>query len=245
MDLVNYIWPGLAVWLSWIWVAIWEWMLAKKAMQVMWKRPEMITFYSTVTILWIALVESAVIYWLVVAFQILWNPDIWVYSSIWAWLAIWLAWLWVWIWRWYLLEKSLEVMAKKPEMTSYFLTVAILWVALVESAAIYWLVIAFQILWDISIWWYAAIWAWLAIWLAWLWAWLWEWQLIVWALNAMERNPKVKWKIMTFMVLFLALVEVTAIYWLIIALKVIWCWENSLVYIWAWLAIWLAWLWVW
>jgi len=94
--LVNYIWPGLAVWLSWIWVAIWEWMLAQKAMEVMWKRASMITFYSTVTILWIALVESAVIYWLVIAFQILWNPDIWIYTSIWAWLAIWLTGLWAW-----------------------------------------------------------------------------------------------------------------------------------------------------
>jgi len=318
-NLLNYIWPGLAVWLSWIWVAIWEWILAKRAMEVMWKRKEMITFYSTVTILWIALVESAVIYWLIVAFQMLWNSELWIYASIWAWLSIWLAWLWVWVWEWTLVAWALTAMDKNPEMkwkimtymilfialvesaaiywlitsmkimstwtdsllyiwawlaiwlawlwvwiwewkltwkalesmwnrsnmTSYFLTVAILWVALVESAAIYWLVIAFQILWDVTLWWYAAIWAWLAIWLAWLWAWLWEWQLIVWAFNAMERNPKVKWKIMTFMVLFLALVEVTAIYWLIISLKILWWWENSLVYVWAWLAIWIAWLWVW
>jgi len=316
---MNYIWPGLAVWLSWIWVAIWEWILAKKAMEVMWKRPKLSTFYSTVTILWIALVESAVIYWLITAFQMLWNSELWFYTSIWAWLsiwfawlwvwvwewivvawaleaidrnpemrwkimtymilfialvesaaiywlitsfkimsswvdsmlyiwawlAVWLAWLWVWIWEWILAWKSLEKMWKTPKMSSFFLTVTILWIALVESAAIYWLVIAFQLLWSDSIWWFTAIWAWLAIWLAWLWAWVWEWQLIVWALNAMDRNPAIKWKIMTFMVLFLALVEVTAIYWLIVALKVMWSWEDSLVHIWAWLAIWFAWLWVW
>ncbi len=319
-SLLNYIWPGLAVWLSWIWVAIWEWILAKRAMEVMWKRADMTTFYSTVTILWIALVESAVIYWLITAFQMLWNPDLWLYKSIWAWLAIWLAWLWVWVWEWTLVAwalwamdrnpemkwkimtymilfialvesaaiywlitsmkimsswaadsmlfvwawlavwlawlwvwiweweltwKALDNMWKKPSASSYYLTVAILWVALVESAAIYWLVIWFQILWSEALWWYAAIWAWLAIWLAWLWAWLWEWKLIVWALNAMERNPAIKWKIMTFMVLFLALVEVTAIYWLIVALKIMWWWEDNLVYVWAWLAIWVAWLWVW
>ena len=71
MDLLNYVWPGLAVWLAWIWVAIWQWILAKKAMEVMGKTPAMTTFYLTVTILGIALVESAVIYWLVVAFQLL------------------------------------------------------------------------------------------------------------------------------------------------------------------------------
>jgi F0F1-type ATP synthase membrane subunit c/vacuolar-type H+-ATPase subunit K len=37
----------------------------------------------------------------------------------------------------------------------------------------------------------------------------------------MNRNPQIKGKIMTFMVLFVALVEVTAIYGLIIAFKII------------------------
>ncbi|MEA3387542.1 MAG: ATP synthase F0 subunit C [Patescibacteria group bacterium] len=36
----------------------------------------------------------------------------------------------------------------------------------------------------------------------------------------MDRNPEMRAKIMTFMVLFVALVEVTAIYGLIIAFKV-------------------------
>jgi F0F1-type ATP synthase membrane subunit c/vacuolar-type H+-ATPase subunit K len=37
----------------------------------------------------------------------------------------------------------------------------------------------------------------------------------------MDRNPAIKGKLMTFMVLFVALVEVTAIYGLIIAFKII------------------------
>ncbi len=37
----------------------------------------------------------------------------------------------------------------------------------------------------------------------------------------MNTNPKIKGKIMTFMVLFVALVEVTAIYGLIVAFKII------------------------
>ena len=321
MDLLNYVWPGLAVWLAWVWVAIGQWILAKKAMEVMGKTPAMITFYLTVTILGIALVESAVIYGLVVAFQLLAANDLPLYTSvgaglaiwltgmgawIWegqliawalwamdrnpsikgkimtfmvlfvalvevtaiygliiafkiigegaalnpmlaigAWFAIWLAWLWVAIGRWYMSEKALEVMWKSPHMISFFLTVSILWVALIESAAIYALIVAFQILaFDGTG--LAAIWAWLAIWLAGLWAWVGEWQLIAWALNAMDRNPEIKGKIMTFMVLFVALVEVTAIYGLIIAFKVVELWAevDPKIAIWAWLAIWLAWVWV-
>jgi len=320
MEFLNYVWPGLAVWLAWIWVAIWQWILAKKAMEVMGKTPAMVTFYLTVTILGIALVESAVIYWLVVAFQLLSADALPLYTSIgaglaiwlawlgawiWEWqliawalwamdrnpaikgkimtfmvlfvalvevtaiywlivafkiiwmesvdpmyamgagLAIWLAWVWVAIWRWYMSETSLEVMAKNPQMISFYLTVSILWVALIESAAIYWLIVAFQILaFDWA--WLAAIGAGLAIWLAWLWVWIWEWQLIAWALWAMDRNPAIKGKIMTFMVLFVALVEVTAIYWLIIAFKIVGMWDtlDPMYWVAAWLAIWLAWVWV-
>jgi len=321
MDLLNYIWPGLAVWLAWVWVAIGQWILAKKAMEVMGKTPAMVTFYLTVTILGIALVESAVIYWLVVAFQLLAADGLPLYSSIgaglaiwlawlWAWiwewqliawalwamdrnpalkgkimtfmvlfvalvevtaiygliiafkiigewaaldpmyalgawLAIWLAWVWVAIWRWYMSERSLEVMWKNPSMMSFFLTVSILWVALIESAAIYGLIVAFQIL-SFDGTWLAAVGAGLAIWLTGLGAWIWEWQLIAWALSAMDRNPEIKGKIMTFMVLFVALVEVTAIYGLIIAFKIIdsaWALDPKFS-IAAGLAIWLAWVWV-
>ncbi len=296
MDLLNYVWPGLAVWLAWVWVAIGQWILAKKAMEVMGKTPAMITFYLTVTILGIALVESAVIYWLVVAFQLLSSDALPLYTSIgaglaiwltgmgaWIWegqliagalgamdrnpaikgkimtfmvlfvalvevtaiygliiafkiigegadlnpmlalgagVAIWLAWLWVAIWRWYMSEKSLEIMGQNPKMISFFLTVSILWVALIESAAIYALIVAFQILAfeGASA---AAIGAGFAIWFAGLGAWIGEWLLIKGAMDSMNKSPEIKGKIMSFMVLFVALIEVVAIYWLIIAFKVL------------------------
>ena len=296
MDFLNYVWPGLAVWLAWVWVAIGQWILAKKAMEVMGKTPAMITFYLTVTILGIALVESAVIYWLVVAFQLLAANDLPLYTSVWAglaiWLtgmgawiwegqliagalgamdrnpsikgkimtfmvlfvalvevtaiygliiafkiigegaalepmlavgagaAIWLAWLWVAIWRWYMSEKSLEVMGQNPKMISFFLTVSILWVALIESAAIYALIVAFQILsfeWANA----AALGAGFAIWFAGLGAWVGEGLLIKGAMDSMNKSPEIKGKIMSFMVLFVALIEVVAIYGLIIAFKVL------------------------
>jgi F0F1-type ATP synthase membrane subunit c/vacuolar-type H+-ATPase subunit K len=39
-------------------------------------------------------------------------------------------------------------------------------------------------------------------------------------MTSMSRNPKIKGKLMTFMVLFVALVEVTAIYGLIVAFNI-------------------------
>jgi F0F1-type ATP synthase membrane subunit c/vacuolar-type H+-ATPase subunit K len=60
-------------------------------MIVMGKKPEMASFYLTVTILGIALVESAVIYGLVVAFQLLSAEGIGLLSSIGAGSAIGLA----------------------------------------------------------------------------------------------------------------------------------------------------------
>jgi F0F1-type ATP synthase membrane subunit c/vacuolar-type H+-ATPase subunit K len=45
--------------------------------------------------------------------------------------------------------------------------------------------------------------------------------LVAWAMEAIFRNPSMKWKIMTFMILFLALVESSAIYGLVIALSLL------------------------
>lgn len=296
MDFLNYVWPGLAVGLAGIWVAVGQGILAKKAMEVMGKSPKMATFYLTVTILGIALVESAVIYGLVVAFQLLGAEGLPLYSSIGAGLAIglaglgagiWegqliagalsamnrnpqikgkimtfmvlfvalvevtaiygliiafkiigegadlnpmyalgaglaigLAWVWVAIWRGYMSEKSLEVMGKNPKMISFFLTVSILWVALIESAAIYALIVSFSILsFDGAA--AAAVAAGFAIGLAGLGAGLGEGLLIKGAIEAINKSPESKGKIMSFMVLFVALIEVVAIYGMIIAFKVL------------------------
>lgn len=142
---------------------------------------------------------------------------------IWAWLAIWLAGLWVWIWEWIVAKKSLEIMGKNPDLTSSFLVLTILGIALTESAAIYWLIVALQIngLDPTTISAGQAIWAWLAVWAWWAWSGIWEWLLVAWAMEAIFRNPAMKWKIMTFMILFLALVESSAIYWLVIALSLL------------------------
>jgi len=140
---------------------------------------------------------------------------------LWAGLAIGLAWVWVALWQSSLTHTSMVTMGKNPQLAGFLLIVTILWVALVESAAIYGLVVAFSILWSETISGMAAIWAWLSIWITGFGAGLWEGKLISGAMEAMNRNPENKNKIMAFMVLFAALIEVIAIYGLIIAFKII------------------------
>jgi F0F1-type ATP synthase membrane subunit c/vacuolar-type H+-ATPase subunit K len=175
----------------------------------------------TFMVLFIALVESAAIYGLIIAFQIIGTT--WVDSMLYvgAGAAVWFAGLWVWIWEWLLAGKSIEIMWKNPRMIGFLSTTSILWVALVESAVIYALIVASQILSMDGLSLYAALGAGFAIWLAGLGAWVWEWVLIQWAVNGINTAPENKGKILAFMVLFVALVEVVAIYGLIIAFKVL------------------------
>ncbi len=142
---------------------------------------------------------------------------------IWAWLAIGLAGIGVGIGEWLIAQKSLQIMGKNPDMSGSFLVLTILGIALTESAAIYWLIIAFQIVGadPTVVTGAAAIGAGLAVWAAGAGSWLWEWFLVAGAMEAIHRNPAVKGKIMTFMILFLALVESAAIYWLVIAFQLL------------------------
>jgi F-type H+-transporting ATPase subunit c len=218
---MSAIWAGLAVWLAWLWVWIGEWLL------VSWSYESMLTHRAnkskvlTYMILFLALVESAAIYGLIIGLQILSNWSVEWLASIWAWLAIWLAWLWVGIWEWFMSSKSIRVVSKRPSLSMFFLTITILAIALVESAAIYWLIISMQILSTNEILWFAAVWAWLAIWFAWLWAWVGEWFLTWASFDSIARNPKVKQRILTYMILWVALVESAAIYGLIIAFTIL------------------------
>jgi V/A-type H+-transporting ATPase subunit K len=138
-------------------------------------------------------------------------------------LAIGLAGLGVGIGEGMVAKKSLESMGKNPDMSNYFLVLTILGIALVESAAIYGLIIAFQIMaidpGAIEPW--RAVAAGCAIGFAGLGAGIGEGMLVSGAMDATLRNPEMKTKIMTFMILFLALVESVAIYGLIIAFQLL------------------------
>ena len=240
----TFIGAGLAIGFAWLWVAIWQWILVFKSMEMIGKNPSMSTYYLTVSILWIALVESSAIYWLIVAFRILWIDWLDSFAAIWAWLWVGLAWLWVWIWEWKAVWSALEAMNKDPDNKNKIMTFMVLFIALVESAAIYGLVVSFKILdWGS---WLMAIWAGLAIWLAWLWVGIWEWTVSEKAMLVIWRTPKNRSFYLTVTILWIALVESAAIYGLVIAFQILWSEiSNWMIAIWAWLAIGLTGLWAW
>jgi len=144
-----YLWAGLAIGLAGLGVGIWEGIVAKKAMEVMGKNPEMTSTFLILTILGIALTESAAIYGLIVAFQIIGlDPESVTYVSkiIWAWLAVGIAGCGSGIWEGMLVAGAMDSILRNPEMKGKIMTFMILFLALVESSAIYWLVIAFSLL---------------------------------------------------------------------------------------------------
>lgn len=116
---------------------------------------------------------------------------------------------------------SIEMMGKSPKMANTLMVYTILGVALVESAVIYGLVIAFQIMAVSGAAEANVIGAGLAIGLAGFGAGYGEGHIISAALVAMNRNPEAKDKILQFMVLFIALAETAAIYGLVIAFKLL------------------------
>lgn len=114
-------------------------------------------------------------------------------------------------------------MGKNPDMSNYFLVLTILGIALVESAAIYGLIIAFQIMGldPASIAARKPVAAGIAVGFAGLGAGVGEGLLVAGAMDATLRNPEMKTKYMTFMILFIALVESAAIYGLIVAFRLL------------------------
>ena len=137
---------GLAVWLAGAWVAMGQWALWGTAIELMWKSPRMTNTLMVYTILWVALVESAVIYALIIAFQILGASGADSVNVIGAWLAIWLAGFGAWYGEWKIIQWALIAYNRNPEMKNQILQFMVLFVALAETSAIYGLVVAFRLL---------------------------------------------------------------------------------------------------
>lgn len=137
---------GIAVWLAGLGVCIGEGTLAKKSLTVLWKNPELSGKLLVFTILGIALTESAAIYGLIVSFSIVNNPDLARMQALGAWLAIGLAGCGAGIGEGRAAGKALEAFHRNPANQGKVLTFMILFIALVESAAIYGLITAFNIL---------------------------------------------------------------------------------------------------
>ena len=146
MENAQLIGAGLAIGLAGLGVCIGEAKVAKKAIEVLGKNPEIGGTLLTYTILFIALVESAAIYGLIVALNITGAPELGYMQAIGAGLAIGLAGLGAGIGEWQVAENALEAINRNPQAKGQILTYTILFIALVESAAIYGLIIALNIL---------------------------------------------------------------------------------------------------
>ncbi|MBS8121779.1 hypothetical protein [Candidatus Vampirococcus lugosii] len=241
MSMYGAIGAGLAVGLSGLGVGVGQGKLVVGALGAIGKRSDSKNRVMTFMVLFIALVESVAIYGLVFAFRVMGNTGIDGGLAIGAGLAIGLAGLGVAIGQGTLAKKSIELMGENEAMSNSYLAVSILSIALVESAAIYGLVIAFQLISpDVIMSMYGAIGAGLAVGLSGLGVGVGQGRLVVGALKAISKRPLLKNKIMTLMVLFVALVEVTAIYGLIISFNIIGGLENYDLAIGAGLAIGLA-----
>jgi len=145
---LNFIslWAMLSVGLAWVGVTFWQGMLAKKSVETLGRNPTMYSYLLIYTSLWLALVESAVIYGLVIAFQIFGSSWLDALSAISAGLAMGITGFWVGIAEGWFLTYCIDAMNRNPENISQVVQFMILFIALLESVAIYGMIIAFKII---------------------------------------------------------------------------------------------------
>lgn len=141
--------------------------------------------------------------------------------AIWAGLALGLAGIWVTLGQTAIARASMEILGKNPRISSTLLVYTILGLALVESAAIYALVVAFQIISGGDAIASQAIWVGLTIGITGCVAGYGEGKLVATAMEALNRNPENKNQVLQFMILFMALIEVIAIYGLIVCFQLL------------------------
>ncbi len=146
INLVS-IWIFLTIVLTWVWASIWQLQLTRAAMDTLWKNPKIWKALLIQTTVWITLIESIVIFWLMVSFTMLKNIDTLDYiTSITAWLSIWIVGFIVWLWEWKLMATSIESLNRNPENKNQVLMFMILFAALLESIAIFALLVSLSLL---------------------------------------------------------------------------------------------------
>jgi F-type H+-transporting ATPase subunit c len=143
---LTVLWAALAIGLAGAGVTAWEALIAKKSLEVLGKNPELWPTIKPLTILGIALTESAAIYWLVTGLLIIFTPWITGIQGIAAGLSIGLVWMLAWLCEWWVAVQALDSILRNPSIESEIKSNMILYIALVESAAIYALVVSLLIL---------------------------------------------------------------------------------------------------
>lgn len=148
MDL-NFVWAALAIGVAGLWVTLGEGMVARAAIEAQGKNPELWWEFRSLTILGLALVESAAIYGLVVAILILQKVGIEWFGptqGLAAGLAIALPGLAAGLWEAGIVVNAIRAILRNPSDAANIRTNMIIFIAIVESAAIYGLVTAILIL---------------------------------------------------------------------------------------------------
>lgn len=144
---VALIGAGLAIGLAGVGVALGDMYLARKGIDALGKNPNLSGGIMVFMILGLALVESAAIYGLIIAFQILdAGTALSAVSGIGAGIAIGVPGLAVAIGEGWVIGQAIESFLRNPEARAKIMTNMILAVALIESIAIYGLIIAFRLL---------------------------------------------------------------------------------------------------
>ncbi len=145
MTTFGIIGAAAAIALPAIGVALGEGLTAKKSLEVIGKNPDIKGFVTTITILGIALVESAAIYGLLIANSIV-GAEAGDYAMLAAGLAIGVAGLAVGYAEGLVASQAIESVLRNPANKNTIMVNMILYIALVESAAIYALLVANSIL---------------------------------------------------------------------------------------------------
>lgn len=137
---------GLAIWLAWVGVGLGQSLVWKTAIEILGMNPRLASTLRVYTLLGIALVETAMIYALVVAFRILGDETITATQAIWAGLAMGLTAFGAGYGEGKLVTSALYAVNRNPDNKAQVLQFMILFLALVETVAVYGLIISFQIL---------------------------------------------------------------------------------------------------
>ncbi len=133
---------GLAIGIAGLWVTIWEGMVASASLDAMGKNPDLEPTLKRITIIGIALVESAAIYGLLIAILILYTEWLSGYQAIAAGLAVWLPGFAAGVGEGMVAQNAIKSILRNPSFENQIFNNMILFIALVESAAIYGLLIA-------------------------------------------------------------------------------------------------------
>ena len=141
-----YVGAGCAIGLAWFGVAVGQAMIAKESVEILGKNPKLVSTLRTYTVLGIALTETAAIYGLIIAFSIVGSENVTGAQALGAGLAIGLPGCGVGLAQGKFVAGVLDAINRNPENKQTVMQFMFLFIALLESVAIYGLVLALNIL---------------------------------------------------------------------------------------------------